>query len=232
MPSATEVASEPATAEWVSLDPSSDLTVSAAYGLAISSIVPRPIALITTIDPESGVLNCAPYSYTSLSGHDPVVVTHGLTLSRASGKKDTLRNIESSGEWVYNVVSSHYLEKANACSASLPFGEDETTHAGLNLLHDCGNSSGVPRLENAMVAMECRFIGKQEIFNDEGRHTNTIVIGRVTRFHLHSTVLKAGQSDQEPRVDLEVLQAVGRAGDITYWPVGTTPENIQSMERP
>ena len=218
--------------EWTSFNPSSDLTVGAAYHLCISTVVPRPIAVITSKDPKSGVLNCAPYSYTSLSGHDPVVVTHGLTVSRAAGKRDTLRNIEESGEWVYNVLSTNYLEKSNECAASLPFEEDETIHAGLELLHDCTNDSGVPRLKDARVAMECKLIDKKEIFNDEGRHTTTIVMGRVTKFHLHSSIMKKGQSEKEPRVDLEALQAVGRAGDITYWPVGTTPETVRPIERP
>ena len=216
--------------EWSSFDPTSELTVSASYQLCISAIVPRPVAVITSKDPKSGILNCAPYSYTSLSGHDPVIVTHGLTVSRAIGKKDTLRNIEESGEWVYNVLTTNYLEKANECATSLPFEEDETAHAGLELIHDCIDVS-VPRLKDAKVAMECKLIDKKEIFNDEGRHTSTIVIGRVKKFHLHSSIMKKGQSEKEPRVDLEAIQAVGRAGDITYWPVGTTPETIRPMER-
>mmetsp|Transcript_25010 Transcript_25010/g.68974 ORF Transcript_25010/g.68974 Transcript_25010/m.68974 type:complete len:239 (-) Transcript_25010:2745-3461(-) len=217
---------------WTSFDPSSDLTVSAAYHLCISAVVPRPVAVITSIDPDTGVRNCAPYSYTSLSGHDPVVITHGLTVSRAAGKRDTLRNIEASGEWVYNVLSKDYLSKANECSASLPYDQDETLHAGLEVVEDCTNASGVPRLADALVAMECKLIDKKEILNDEGRHTSTIVIGRVTRFHLHSSVLKKGRAENEPRVDLEALQAVGRAGDITYWPVGTAPDIVLPMERP
>ena len=232
MSSTTEPGLAATDAEWKSLDPSADMTVSAAYQLCISAVVPRPIALITTKDPKSGVLNCAPYSYSSLSGHDPVVVTHGLTISRASGKKDTLRNIEESGHWVYNVVSTNYLEKANKCAAALPFEDDETAHAGLDLLHDITNATGVPRLKDALVAMECTLIDKKEILNDEGRHTTTIVIGRVTKFHLHSSILKAGKSENEPRVDLEALQAVGRAGDITYWPVGTSAETVRAIERP
>ena len=232
MSSNTKPSSAATNGEWTSLDPTSDLTVSAAYSLGISTVVPRPIALITTKDLKSGVLNCAPYSYTSLCGHDPIVVTHGLTLSRVSGKKDTLRNIEETGEWVYNIVSTNYLEKANECSAALPFEEDETAHADLELLYDCSNASGIPRLKDARVAMECKLIDKKEIFNDEGRHTNTMVMGRVVRFHLHSSILKKGQSENEPRVDLEALQAVGRAGDITYWPVGTSPETVRPMKRP
>ena len=157
-------------AEWNSFNPTVDLTVSASYQLCISAVIPHQIALIMTKDTRSGVLNCAPYSYSSLSGNDPVVVTHGLTISRVNGKKDTLRKIEESGDWVYNVVSRNYLDKSNDCSAALPFEEDETAYAGLELLFYCTNTYGVPRLKDAKVAMECKLIDKKEIFNDEGSH--------------------------------------------------------------
>lgn len=219
--------------EWTAIDPNNrdEISVPALYHLCISSVVPRPVAVITTVDPASGVVNCAPYSYTSLSGHDPPVVTHGLTVGRATGKKDTLRNIEASGEWVMNVLTTGYLDKANECAASLPYNEDETQFVGLDVLHDC-STVRVPRLRDAPVAMECKLLDKKEITNVEGRHTNTVVIGQVTRFHIHQSVLKDGQPDDQPRVDLFKLQAVGRAGDITYWPVGTTPETVKPIERP
>ncbi|KAL3923490.1 MAG: hypothetical protein SGILL_001630 [Bacillariaceae sp.] len=216
--------------EWTSIDVD-NLAVPALYALCISAVVPRPVAVITTKDPSTGVMNCAPYSYTSLSGHDPPIVTHGLTVSRATGKKDTLRNIEASGEWVMNVLTTNYLDKANACAASLPYTEDETKLVGLETLDDCSTVS-IPRLKDARVAMECKLLDKKEIKNKEGRHTNTIVMGQVTKFHLHQSILKDEQPADQPRVDLIKLQAVGRAGDITYWPVGTTPETVRPIERP
>jgi flavin reductase (DIM6/NTAB) family NADH-FMN oxidoreductase RutF len=217
--------------EWKTFDPTADLTVPALYQLCISSVVPRPVAVITTLDPESGILNCAPYSYTSLSGHDPPIVTHGLTVSRATGKKDTLRNIEATGEWVMNVLTTEYLSQANQCAASVPYDQDETKLTGLEVVADC-TTVKVPRLRNAKVAMEVKLIDKKEITNAEGRHTNTIVMGQITKFHVHKSVLKDGQPEDQPRVDLLKLQAVGRAGDVTYWPVGTSLDTVQAIERP
>ncbi|KAL3930381.1 MAG: hypothetical protein SGARI_004499 [Bacillariaceae sp.] len=216
--------------EWTTVDADS-LPVPALYQLCISSVVPRPVAVITSKDPTTGTLNCAPYSYTSLAGHDPPILTHGLTISRATGKKDTLRNIEASGEWVMNVLTTTYLDKANGCAASLPYDQDETKLVGLETVDDC-ETVDVPRLKDARVSMEIKLIHKKEIHNKEGRHTNTIVMGQVTKFHLHESILKDGQPADAPRVDLIKLQAVGRAGDITYWPVGTTPETVKPIERP
>jgi flavin reductase (DIM6/NTAB) family NADH-FMN oxidoreductase RutF len=216
--------------EWTTVDVD-NLAIPALYQLCISSVVPRPVAVITSTDPATGTLNCAPYSYTSLSGHDPPIVTHGLTVSRATGKKDTLRNIEASGEWVMNVLTTNYLNKANECAASVPYDQDETKLVGLDVIDDCSTVS-VPRLKDARVAMEVKLIDKKEILNKEGRHTNTIVMGQVTKFHLHESILKDGEPADAPRVDLIKLQAVGRAGDITYWPVGTTSETVKPIERP
>jgi flavin reductase (DIM6/NTAB) family NADH-FMN oxidoreductase RutF len=219
--------------EWTTIDPENreEVSIPALYHLCISSLVPRPVAVITTKDPKSNVVNCAPYSYTSLSGHDPPIVTHGLTISRATGKKDTLRNIEVSGDWVLNILTTSYLDKANECAAVLPYGQDETQLVGLDVLNDC-TTVQVPRLKDAPVAMEIKLLDKKEITNSEGRHTNTIVIGQVTKFHIHQSVLKDGQPKDQPRVDLFKLQAVGRAGDVTYWPVGTTPDTVRHIERP
>ena len=225
----------------VCIDPDS-LSVGGRYGLCISAVVPRPVAVITSIDGD-GKVNCAPFSYSGISSHDPPIVTHGLCLSNGA-KKDTLNNIEATGTWVFNVLSTNYLSQANQCSASLPPEINEAEVNGLELLWDCqsfnnndkggkeegGSSSpvvtGPPRLKAARVSMECHLVDKKEIFNDDGKHTTTIVMGRVRRFHISKDVYKesdrAGPSGPErPLVDLEALQAVGRAGDITYWPVGT-----------
>jgi flavin reductase (DIM6/NTAB) family NADH-FMN oxidoreductase RutF len=229
--SPTSSISASTSSEWTTIDPTTDVEVPALYQLCISAVVPRPVAVITSVDPKSGVLNCAPYSYSSLAGHDPPIVTHGLTIGRATGKKDTLHNIEATGEWVFNVLTTDYLEQANGCAATLPIDQDETKLVGLDVLDDCSIVK-VPRLKQSKVAMECKLIDKKEITNAEGRHTNTIVIGQVVKFHLHESILKDGQPKDQPRVDLLKLQAVGRAGDVTYWPVGTSEGAVQAMERP
>eukprot|EP00591_Stephanopyxis_turris_P005178 CAMPEP_0195519666 /NCGR_PEP_ID=MMETSP0794_2-20130614/15233_1 /TAXON_ID=515487 /ORGANISM="Stephanopyxis turris, Strain CCMP 815" /LENGTH=228 /DNA_ID=CAMNT_0040648857 /DNA_START=98 /DNA_END=784 /DNA_ORIENTATION=+ len=217
-------------ASWKSFKPE-DLSGRARYGLCISSVVPRPIGVISTVSSkdEDGVVNCAPFSYTSLSTHDPPIVTHGIVLSGGK-KKDTLVNIEATEEWVFNVLTVSYLEETNACSASVPPEANEMELNGLETL-PCQFVSP-PRVAKANVAMECKLWDKKEVFNDHGEHTTTIVMGRVVNFHIHESVLKDGQEDNDPRVDLKKLQAVGRAGDITYWPVGVNDDNILAMPRP
>lgn len=233
---------------WTTLDATSDLTAAARYGLCISAVVPRPVAVITTVDLQGNV-NCAPFSYTGLMSHDPPIISHGLVLSSArrgratdnngsnssnnSNKKDTLNNIEATERWVVHILSTNYLERANLCSSSLPPGEDETKLAGIDLMPEGNTANGVPRLRDAAVAMECTLWDKREVYNADGVHTTTIVMGQVTHFHIHDSVLRyKGGDKSRPLVDLQALQAVGRAGDVTYWPVGTTEETVVAMERP
>lgn len=112
-----ENASSSSPSPWRSIDPDT-MAPGARYSLCISSVVPRPVGVLTTVDPTSGVVNCAPFSYTSLSTHDPPIVTHGICLSGGK-KKDSLRNIEATGEWVFNVLEVGYLEQANDTSCPM-----------------------------------------------------------------------------------------------------------------
>mmetsp|Transcript_432 Transcript_432/g.614 ORF Transcript_432/g.614 Transcript_432/m.614 type:complete len:184 (+) Transcript_432:2249-2800(+) len=118
---------------WKTFSPD-DLGRAQRYGLCISSVVPRPVGVLSTISSKEGdgIVNCAPYSYTSLAAHDPPIVTHGICLSGGK-KKDTLANIEVTEEWVYNVLSTSYLEEANECSATLPPDVDELKKVGNSL---------------------------------------------------------------------------------------------------
>lgn len=216
--------------DWKSFKPE-ELSGRARYGLCISTVVPRPIGVITSISSKNddGIVNCAPFSYTSLMTHDPPIVSHGICLANGE-KKDSLVNIEATEEWVFNVLTTSYTKEANDCSASLAADVDETKVSGLETV-PCELISP-PRLKAATVSMECKLWDKKEVFNDKGEHTTTIVMGRVVNFHVHESVLKDGQAEDDPRVDLTKLQPVGRAGDITYWPYGAKDDNKLSMGRP
>jgi flavin reductase (DIM6/NTAB) family NADH-FMN oxidoreductase RutF len=224
-----DVDSPEKTSGWKSFEPE-ELSKGARYGLCISAVVPRPVGVLSTISSKDGggTVNCAPFSYTSLSSHDPPIVTHGICLSGGK-KKDTLRNIEATGEWVFNVLTTSYLENANACAASLPESVDELKEFGIDTL-PCDLVSP-PRIQFANVAMECKLFDKKEIFNDDREHTTTIVMGRVVKFHVHESVLKEGREEDAPLIDLQKLNAVGRAGDITYWPNGVEDSNVLPMPR-
>jgi len=208
--------------EWKLYDPK-ELGVGATYNLGISAVIPRPVAVITSASSlgDDAIINCAPFSYTGLFSHDPPIVAHGICLSNGN-KKDTLINIEETGQWVYNVLSESYVEAANACSEAVLATVDEMEMSGLSPLDSSFIS--VPRIEQAKVSMECVLDSTKEIRNDKGEHTTTIVFGRVVKYHVHESVLVENDDPNYPQVDLEKVKACGRAGDITYWPVGEAKE--------
>jgi flavin reductase (DIM6/NTAB) family NADH-FMN oxidoreductase RutF len=212
--------------DWKTYSPE-ELGTGGTYRLGVSAVVPRPVAVITSTNAE-GAVNCAPFSYTGLLSHDPPMVAHGICMDNGN-KKDTLVNIELNKNWVFNVLTNSYLEQANACSEAMPYGVSEVEKTGLSTLPSL--TCQTPRLAQAMVSMECELESTKEVFNAEGKHTTTIVMGKIVRYHVHSSVLKDnGEKDYSPAVDLEKLQAVGRAGDITYWPAGDG--QATKMKRP
>jgi len=142
------------------------------------------------------------------------------------GKKDTLVNIEQTKEWVFNVLSDTWVTEANKCSEEVSSDINELELAGLDTL-PC-EIVNVPRIKKALVAMECVLESTKEIINDDGKHTTTVVFGRIVKYHIHSSVL--GGTDERPVVDLEKIRLCGRVGDITYWPAGEA--KALSMKRP
>lgn len=145
------------------------------------------------------------------------------------GKKDTLKNIESSKSWVYNVLSDSWVQEANACAEEVLEDIDEIEMSGLSTLPS--ENIRAPRVEQALVSMECELESIKEVFNDDGKHTTSIVLGRIVKYHVHESVLNFnGNDSNRPVVDLEKMRFVGRAGDTTYWPAGEG-KSI-SMKRP
>ena len=146
-----------------------------AYMILSGLVVPRPIALTTTVD-EHGRVNAAPFSFFNVLGDSPPIV--GLCPGdRAPGvPKDTARNIRVTQEFVVNLVDEALAEKMNLCAASLPPGENELEHAGLTALP----SSVVkpPRIAESPASLECRCHSIQEIGQ------NRLIIGEVLRVHV------------------------------------------------
>ena len=137
----------------------------------------------------------------------------------SSGKKDTLVNIEQTKEWVFNLLSDSWIHQANRCAEACSSDVNELEIAGLRTL-PCAKVS-VPRIKEARVALECELESSKEVFNDSGKHTSTIVFGRIVKYHVHASVLKYQKNDtNRPVIDLEKMRFVGRAGDVTYWPAG------------
>src|SRR5262249_33603602 len=130
------------------------IPASDAYKLLVSTVVPRPIALATTVD-RSGRVNAAPFSFFNAVSSIPPVVVLGISPGAASedGFKDTERNIRDSGEFVVNLVDESLAERMNICAVDFPAGTGELDEAELTPLPSVGVQP--PRIAQSPVAFEC-----------------------------------------------------------------------------
>ena len=168
-----------------------------AYPILASLVVPRPIALVTTMSPE-GKLNAAPFSFFNVLGASPPIVAVAPG-DRADGTpKDTARNIRLTHEFVVNLVDEPLAEAMNLCAASLPYGADELQHAGLH----ASPSSVIkpPRITEAPVSLECCEWGTLQIGD------NRVVIGLVKRIHLRDDLFDT----EKKRINSDRLFLIGR----------------------
>lgn len=122
-----------------------------AYMILAGLVTPRPIALVTTVDPE-GRVNAAPFSFFNVLGDSPPIVGFCPGDRSPGVPKDTARNIRLTHEFVVNLVDEAIAEKMNLCASSLPPGESELAHAGLS----AAGSSVVkpPRILEAPASLE------------------------------------------------------------------------------
>ena len=128
-----------------------------AYKLLVSTVVPRPIALATTID-AAGRVNAAPFSFFNAVSSRPPVVVLGISPGDGTddGYKDTERNIRDSGEFVVNLVDEAIAERMNICAVDFPAGTGELNNAELTPLSSVGVRA--PRIAQSPVSFECRRI--------------------------------------------------------------------------
>jgi flavin reductase (DIM6/NTAB) family NADH-FMN oxidoreductase RutF len=168
-----------------------------AYPILASLVVPRPIALVTTISPD-GKVNAAPFSFFNVLGGEPPILAVAPGDRDDGTPKDTARNIRLTHEFVVNLVDEALAGAMNKCAASLPYGEDELEHAGLHP----SQSSVVkpPRISEAPVSLECKEWGTLQIGD------NRVVIGLVKRLHLRAELFDA----EKKRVNSERLFLIGR----------------------
>jgi flavin reductase (DIM6/NTAB) family NADH-FMN oxidoreductase RutF len=184
------------------VDPGSHPPLS-TYKLLVGSVVPRPIAFVSTIS-AAGINNLAPFSFFNAVCADPPTVL--FCPNNRNPIKDTLANIRATGEFVINIVSEEIAEKMNLCSGDYPAGVDEFQVSGLTPA-----PSGLvkpPRVLEARVNMECKVT--QIIPIGDRPWSGNVVLGEVLRFHIDDAIV------DDFRIDPEKLRAVGRMGGNTY----------------
>jgi flavin reductase (DIM6/NTAB) family NADH-FMN oxidoreductase RutF len=170
---------------------------SQAYRLLASVVVPRPIALVTSLGP-GGAVNAAPFSFFNLLGSSPPVVALGIGDRAVGTAKDTRANIELTGEFVVNLVSENLVEAMNICGIDFPIGVSELDAAALIALPSVQVS--VPRLAESPVHLECRLHSIVTIGD------NQIVLAEVVFLHIRDEFL----DPDTLRVHTEALGLIGR----------------------
>lgn len=164
-------------------------------------IIPRPIAFVSTVD-EKGRYNAAPFSaFARLTSVPPVLV---LAIARRKGqKKDTVRNIESVGDFVVNMVDENLAKAMNQASADYPAGVDEIREAGLSALKSDKVRS--PRIAEAPISLECKLIQIIELGSSPDR--SSIIFGEILLVHIKDEVMTEG------KIDPLKAKIIGRLGD-------------------
>ena len=200
----------------ISIDPRTS-TERENYKLLIGTIVPRPIAFVTTLNDE-GKVNGAPFSYFSIVSSDPPMIS--LSIQRRNGeRKDTARNILRDKEFVIHGVDSQNVRQINETAASLPSTESELLLTNLTLVES--DLVKVPGVKESKVRMEC--VLEKVISLGEGKEAGAdLIIGRILRYHIDERIYDEG------RIDPHMLEPMSRLAGISYGVLG----DIIPMERP
>lgn len=197
------------------IDPSA-LSARERYRLMISSIIPRPIAFVTSVGKE-GVVNAAPFSYFNGVTSTPPIISISVGYRKGMAK-DTGRNIRETGEFVVNMVSHDIAEKMNIASADFPPDVSEIVEADLETMPS--ELVTPPRLAESPVQMECKLYKLIEI----GEGPNDLILGEVLRWHIHQGV----KIDERYHIDPASLDIIGRLGGPQY----CTTKDVFEMMRP
>ena len=177
------------------------------HKLMIGSIVPRPIAFVSTTS-KDGKNNIAPFSYfNGVCSSPPTIMFAPARRGWDGSEKDTLVNIRDTKEFVVNIVSESFAEKMVVCSTDYESDVDEFIVSGLN--HIPSEKIISPRLSEAKISFECKLNQIVEV-GDGKAGSGFIVIGTVILFHIDDSVMIDG------RIDIEKLNPIGRLAGNWY----------------
>jgi flavin reductase (DIM6/NTAB) family NADH-FMN oxidoreductase RutF len=176
------------------------------YKLMIGAIVPRPIAFVSTLSPD-GIPNVAPFSFfTGVSANPPVICFSPMIRGSDGKKKDTLNNIETTREFVVNIVSEDFAVPMNICSTEFPPEVNEFQQSGLTPVPS--DLVKPPRVKESKINLEC---GLLEVVHVSPKPLGgSLVLGEVLCFHVVDSLW------EDYRIDPDKLKPIGRMGGPTY----------------
>ncbi len=173
-----------------------------------SLVVPRPIGWITTLSPQ-GDVNLAPFSFFNAVGDAPPLVAFAPQGRKPDRPiKDSLANVEATGEFVCNLATYELREQMNLTSAHLPAGMDEMRAAGLTPLPS--RLVKPPRVAESPAHLECRYLRTVDLPAWDPAERQVLVIGEVVGIHIDDRLIKDG------RVDIVGARPIARLGYSLY----------------
>ena len=185
-----------------------------------SCVVPRPIGWISTVDRE-GRHNLAPYSQFQNVTFDPPIVMFSANQNSGGDRKDSVRNAEETGEFVWNMATWDLREAVNASAEELPHGVDEFERAGLIKLPS--RKVRPPRVARSPIQFECTYLNTLRFPGTPPMGTVDVVFGRVVAIHIDDAVI-----DANGLVDVLKIAPIARMGYYEY----TRVDNKFSMVIP
>ncbi|MCL4290302.1 MAG: flavin reductase family protein [Thermoleophilia bacterium] len=183
-------------------------------------VVPRPIGWVSSVD-RDGLVNLAPFSFFNAVAYRPPQVAFSATGPHAlGGAKDSLRNIEETGEFAVNLASWPLREAVNATSAPAPHGTDEFELAGLTKAP--ARIVRVPLVAESPAQLECTLVEVVRLRATDPARPNTLVVGEVVGVHISDDAIAGGA------LDTRRLEPIARLGYDEYSRLG----EVFSMTRP
>lgn len=180
------------------------------YKFLIGSIIPRPIAFVTSIS-EDGVVNAAPFSFFNIVSSNPPMIS--VSIQRKKGEpKDTARNIRAKEQFVVHIVDTENVEQVNKTAANLPPDESEIAVAGLSLVKS--EKIDVPGVKEAKVRLECVLEKALELGGDDENAGCDLIVGKVVYYHIEESLYEDG------RIDPKGLGAISRLAGNDYAEIG------------
>lgn len=182
------------------------------YKLLIGSVVPRPIAFVTTLS-DKHVLNGAPFSYFNVVSSEPPLLSISIR-KEGNEPKDTLRNILAKKQFVIHIVSENYLEQVNQSSFAYHSEVSEVEVTKLTRIES--SIIDVPGVKEAKIRFECILETSLDL---EG---SVLIIGRVVYAHFDESVYEQG------KINLKALDPISRLAGNNYGKIG----DIITLKRP
>lgn len=194
-----------------------DLSERDTYKLLTGSIIPRPIAFITTLSKDN-IINAAPFSYFNIVSSRPALIS--ISIERKNGSiKDTAENILNEKSFVIHTVDEKNIYDVNQTALSLPKDQSELSFTSFHRVES--DDIRVPGIKESRIRMECALEKHIPIYEND-MITTDLIIGRVLKMHIDESVYKDG------KIDFQTLHPMSRLAGPNYASIGP----IITIERP